>query len=132
MMVKLSTKKRKEMKDRPFLQITSFSSISNDFPLSTNEHREETASCAVSAFFINIINLFFIKPTTNPQNYNDIKYMMKNQVYWTYICSCDEVCGLLFFCFFFFFFLGAEKSLSLIGSCQLFSMEKSKVCSKSR
>ncbi len=79
------------MRVRPlFLQIT-FSSVSNEFPLYTNEQREGTARCAVSAFLLLLIILCLIKPTTNPKNYNDIKYVMKKHEYWTYVCSC-EVC----------------------------------------
>ncbi len=78
MMVKLSTKKERNESQTFFLQIT-FSSVSNEFPLYnvTNEQREETACRAVSAFLLLLIILVLIKPTTNPKNYNDTKYVME-------------------------------------------------------
>ncbi len=77
------------MRVRPFFLQIRFSSVSNEFPLYTNEQREETAHRAVSAFLLLLIILCLIKPTTNPKNYNDIKYVMKKQEYWTYVCSCE-------------------------------------------
>ncbi len=67
------------MRVRPFFLQITFSSVSNEFLLYnvTNEQREETACSAVSAFLLLLIILFFIKPTTNPKNYNDIKYVME-------------------------------------------------------